>query len=295
MKPARTALVALLGAVLHAHAWFDDGHRKVTGLAIELTGANNLPAFFAQDHFLAISAVGDPDLFRERSVPVLRDQEAPDHFINPEPLGAVSLPTNRFAFVALCAAKGIAPQEVGFLPYAVMEWTERLTMAFVEHRRWPENRSIRAKCLLYAGLLAHYAGDLTQPLHTTVHYDGRIQPGAAVRHTGIHARVDALLTKYAASNTITRVELSAYPDPWQGISDELERTRALVDRVYALKSVFPAVKDPLPDDPALNRFVRERLDATAVFTARLYLSAWERSARIEIPAWRRDSGTTGQP
>ncbi len=52
------------------------------------------------------------------------------------------------------------------------EWTFRLTITLAEYRRWPDNPAIRAKCLVYAGILAHCAEDVRTPLHATIHRDG---------------------------------------------------------------------------------------------------------------------------
>jgi hypothetical protein len=81
------------------------------------------------------------------------------------------------------------------LPYAIAEWTERLSIAFAEHRKYPANPYIQNKCLVYAGFLAHYAQDLCMPLHTTIHHDGRANPDGSTPKTGIHPRVDSLVEK----------------------------------------------------------------------------------------------------
>src|SRR5437764_832460 len=45
------------------------------------------------------------------------------------------------------------------------------------------------------GILAHYAGDICMPLHTTVDYDGRVTADGRSPHSGIHAKVDSLIEK----------------------------------------------------------------------------------------------------
>lgn len=42
---------------------------------------------------------------------------------------------SRYEFIALCAKLKIRPDEVGLLPYALVEWTQRLMMAFADYRR----------------------------------------------------------------------------------------------------------------------------------------------------------------
>ena len=74
--------------------------------------------------------------------------------------------------------KSSTQNEASTLPYSIAEWTQRLTIAFAEHRNDPENPHVRAKCLVFAGILSHYAADLHMPLHTSIHWDGRDDAGA---------------------------------------------------------------------------------------------------------------------
>ena len=148
-----------------------------------------MPGFFRAGRDAIAHYAWDPDLARNRGTPIVRHAEGPEHYFNPERLKDPSLPGDRNGFMKLCASQGIAPDKVGFLPFSVAEWTQRLAVAFAEHRRWPDNPFIRAKCLMYAGFIAHYAQDLCQPLHVTMYYDGRPGPDGSLQPTGIHARV----------------------------------------------------------------------------------------------------------
>jgi hypothetical protein len=256
----------------------------VATLALEMAGAA-LPPFFAQGKAQVLASVSDPDLFREKSVPLLREQESPEHHFDLERLSGAVPPTNRYALVALCAERKLDPAEVGLLPYAVVRWTEALAMSLCEHRQWPSNAAIQAKCLVYAGLLAHYAGDLTHPLHVTAHFDGRMGSDGKVFHTGIHNRADALLQKVPPDSVRP---LAACPAPFAdlpaSVFGEIARAHALVERVYALDSRIPRVEEPLTD-AEVRAFAAERLRAATAFLAALYRTAWERSAVIPYPAW----------
>jgi hypothetical protein len=288
LRRVRAALAVLAAAAaMPASAWHEDGHRRALGLAMDAAGPA-LPAFFAAGRAQAMASASDPDLFRERSSPLLREQESPEHHFDWERLGGAVPPTNRYDFVALCAERRIDPSAVGFLPYAVIAWTERLARAFSEHRAWPRNEEIMAKCLVYAGLLSHYAGDLTQPLHVTADYDGRPGRDGAPAHTGIHSRMDALLGKAAPAAALPRASPAPFPDLAAGVFAELDRSRRLVDRVYALRAALPAATEPIGADPELSAFAADRLRAAAAFVARLYLTAWERSAELPAPPWHQE-------
>ncbi len=286
-------VVALLAlSIWPAWGWYGTGHNRATRLAGSAL-PKELPAFFAAGAETIAHCSQDPDLFRLRAQPALRDVEVPEHYFDLELLGGAAPPARRSEFIALCRKQGLEPSKVGFAPYSIAEWTHRLTLAFAEHRRWPKNPRIRAKCLVYAGLLAHYAQDACQPLHVTIHYDGRARPDGSSPRTGIHARVDALIEKAPAP--ADGPEPTAYPDLFAAIVAEINRSGKLVEKVYALEKQLPPAEKPLrPDSPAAA-FARERLAACARFTASLFLTAWKDSAKIKLPEWhkRKAGGGTG--
>ena len=275
-------------AITAAWGWHGPGHDKATRVAAAGL-PKDMPAFFAAGVYTIAHCSADPDLFRLRAHPELRDAEVPEHYCDLELLGKEELPPTRSGFVALCARKGLKPSEVGFVPYAVVEWTQRLTIAFAEHRKWPKNRHIRAKCLVYAGILAHYAQDACQPLHTTIHFDGRANKDGSSPRTGIHFKVDALLEKARSDPTATAKEVKcAVLDPLTpAVFAELKRSHALVDKVYRLEGHLPGPEAPLPAGSEVAEFTAERLRASASFTASLYLTAWRNSAKLELPEWHR--------
>ncbi|KKL90411.1 hypothetical protein LCGC14_1904960 [marine sediment metagenome] len=278
------ALGIVLLAVGVAWGWYGTGHQRATRSACKaLPGA--MPTFFAAGADTIAHCAADPDLFRLRANPALRDAEVPTHFFDLELLGGAKPPAKRSAYVALCMDKEINPAKVGYLPYAIVEWTQRLTIAFAEHRKWPGNPRIRAKCLVYAGLLSHYAQDACQPLHTTIHYDGRAKADGSSPRSGVHAKVDALLHKLKATGKA--VKPAAYKDLFAAVIGQIRRSHKLVDRVYELADKLPAPDDPLPADSPVAAFAAERLSAAEQFTASLYLTAWTNSAKVELPDWHK--------
>ncbi len=279
------ATLACLGSV---QAWYGPGHDLATKAATAALPAG-LPAFFRTGAQTIAHCSADPDLFRLREQPELRDGEVPEHYFDLELLAGEPVPATRYAFVKLCAAKGLRPEAVGLLPYAIVEWTQRLTLAFAEHRKWPANKHVRAKCLVYAGILAHYAQDACQPLHTTIHYDGRVKEDGSSPRSGIHAKVDALLqkVKVAPKALAGRIRPAAFDKLMPAVVAEIKRSHALLDKVYELESQLPLAEAPLPGDSKVARFAEERLGAAAKFTASLYLTAWKNSARLALPDWHK--------
>lgn len=283
----RRALLHLLpllaGLASPTAAWLVEGHRRVAADAVRLLPAE-VPAFFRAGALAVGHSAVDPDTWKLREVAQLRDREAPDHYLDAELLGDRPLPPLRSEYLALLAELDLAPDRVGYLPYTIVEATQRLTVAFAEHRRWPRNRHVRAKALVYAGLLAHYAADLCQPLHTTIHHDGRALPDGSSPRSGLHVRIDGLFERVAFDRptALRGAEVRPADDVWAAVSARLASSRGLVERVYALAA---AAAEEQPSDPEVVAFTRERYGEAAGFLASLFLTAWRDSARLELPDW----------
>ncbi len=286
----RLLFSALILAALAAPAWswWPAGHGIIARAAVKSLPAE-VPAFFREGGDLAAHLSFDPDVAKNRQAPAARDSEEPEHYIDLELLGGTPLPPTRYQFLKLCADKKLDPHAVGTVPYSVTEWTERLAVAFAEHRKWPENPHIRTKCLVYAGILAHYAGDMCQPLHCTIHHDGRAKADGSSPRSGIHMKVDALIERLgvkpeelAAGQKVEPLE-KLFP----GVVRQIENSRALVDRVYELEPKLPPTEGPITPDPAVADFTRERARESTRFLASLYLTAWRASGGITLPSWLR--------
>jgi hypothetical protein len=300
------AVAALAGP---ARGWHDRGHHAATQLAVA-DATETMPAFFATGAPLIAHCSLDPDAFTRPMAPdELHRAESPEQYMDVEllsnlpaatsrpgdstrPAGDVLwLPPDRWQFVAWCGSGRLDPSKVGLVPYSVTEWTERLAVALAEHRKWPGNANVRAKCLVYAGNLSHYAEDLCQPLHTTVDYDGRVGPDGKSPRTGIHLKVDALLGKWdslpgaARGGQADAAKVEPFDELFPAVVAELERSHALVARVYELEPKLPADDEPIRPGGEVAGFTEERMRASTLFTARLYATAWKMSADIEIPEW----------
>ncbi len=299
-KFALGVLVPCILAPRLALAWHAPGHDLATRTALVAGRAapapvaaasqpGALPAFFPAGVETIAHCSADPDNFtRPIGPPMLHAAEAPEHYFDLELVEGLAPPGGRYDFLEQLFARKLKPAQVGLLPYAVTEWTQRLTVAFAEHRRWPDDPAIRAKCLVYAGLLAHYAEDLCQPLHTTVHYDGRVAAGGGPSpRSGIHMKLDALLGKLAVNpeDAARDVRPVVFENVFAAALDEIRRGHALVDKVYELEKDIPAYEAALVADSKAAEFARERLRVTATFTASLFLTAWRDSARIQLPEW----------
>jgi len=279
-------LVAASTGAVPAWAWWPAGHAILSKAAVKALPAE-VPAFFREGGEMIGHCAWDPDVAKNRATPQLDDAESPEHYLDSELLKGHPLPATRYQFIALCAEMKLDPKAVGLVPYSAAEGTDRLAIAFAEHRKWPENPFIRTKCLVYAGILSHYAGDICMPLHTTIDHDGRARPDGSSPRTGIHAKVDSLIEKLAMKPDELAKDQRIEPLPrlMPGIVKEIEASRALVDRTYALEMKLPPSQGPWTPDPEIRAFANERAREATRFIAALFLTAWRHSARVQLPPW----------
>jgi hypothetical protein len=275
-------LVLLFAGAASASAWGAGGHYRLAEEAV-LALPDEVPGFFRW----GASTVGhtsiDPDVMKHRATPQLRHQEYPEHFLDYEFVSAWPLPELRYDFVALTIEQGLEPDRVGFVPWAVTENAQRLSLAFAEYRCWPENPHIRSKALVYAGWMAHYAGDMQQPLHTSVHYDGRADAAGESPHSGIHRKVDMLFEQPGFDPGESEGQIEVYDDLWSSVRAEFAASHAQLDAVYALEPELDALFETGQWGEELEAFSRGRYWAARSFLSSLYLTAWRQSGAIEIP------------
>jgi hypothetical protein len=295
-KTFMVSLAAVLVWSADAAAWYGKGHDLATRVSLAAL-QGRAPAFFTAGVETIAHCSLDGDAFTRPIAPgELHEQEAPEQYFDLELMGGAPVPPSRYAFIEFCAQRGLKPNKVGLLPYAVAEWSQRLTVALAEHRRWPTDPHIRVKCLVYAGILAHYAQDLCQPLHLTIHWDGRAKEDGSSPRSGIHNRLDALMGKLRVNPHEVAAGLSIEPvgELMPAVLAEINRGRALIDRAYELERQFPAMEEPLAAEGNVADFAAERLRAAGKFLASLYLTAWVNSEKIALPPWHRQGTPTGE-
>ncbi len=294
-----SVLALSLGALptAPALAWFPQGHSLIAQSAAHAVPAD-LPTWFRDGAAQIAHDAQDPDIQKNRGLPLMSEVEAPRHYIDYELLEGNALPASRADFYTLCEKLGHKPGDVGELPYSLREWSERLTMDFAEARKYPNNPYIRAKTLVTAGILAHYSGDCEMPLHTTLDHDGRHLAGGKSPRSGIHAKVDSLVERVHPSpaELETGQTLAPIDDLWPAINAEILASRSHIDETYALAPDLPPAKGAWTPSPKVRAFTLERARAGVNWTARLYAWAWHESATVELPGWlRREEDQNSAP
>ena len=263
-----------------APAWWVKGHESIAEAAAARL-PETVPAFLRAGGKHLAHCSGDPDRWKNPDARHLRAAEAPDHYIDLEDYEGQELPADRYQAAVLLARLKQRPERTGMLPYAIMEDYDRLCCAFYDYRADPSNETVRMKCLVYAGNLAHFTGDAVMPLHTTRDYDGKRNPDGTMTQRGIHAKIDAFPEK----NGLTPEEIARGLEPrqiedmWGYILKRIQESHTQVARCYDLDAAG-AFDKPTAESRA---FILERCRAGAQFTMDLWYNAWLRSAKMRAP------------
>ena len=296
-------------------AWGPDGHMFINRVDLKHL-PSSLPPFTRSDPAWIEYLASEPDCW---GGPALGLAQSPDHFIDLESVNFLKeFPGNRFEYIhALEAqrvkllAKGktreadeLLPERVGFQPYATCEVYERLVVAFRQYRlavaRQLPTVAAEKTALFYMGWLGHYVGDGSNPLHTTVNYNGWVEPnenGFTVEQN-THFKFESQFVH----DRLTPADFEAKVHDPSVIRDVFKDYLEYLKNSYAL--VVPLYK--LEKEGAFNgagnergkQFVVNRLAAGAQKLVDLWYSAWLASAETPLHPARprgRERGTGSGP
>lgn len=333
------ALAALLLAAPAARAWYEPGHRIVNQLALDSLPADfpawlRTPAAAERIGFLA----NEPDRWRRTRSLLLQHANGLDHFVELEAIEAAGLDLGtltpfRYRFAAQFAAGRAAHPSAfppldpagdadhsqewpGFLPWTIAEYYAKLQSEFSYLKTYElygspaDVEQARANVLYTMGVMGHYVGDGSQPLHTTIHRSGWVGPNPRGYTTAdFHAVVDG---GFIAKAGITAAALAARVAPARPLSlaprpdgrdpaftaalDYLRATRRTVEPLYRLMQQH-ALEDPA--NAAGRAFIEGRLLAGGEMLGALWLTAWREAAPDPVLRatllGRRPQGRGGSP
>lgn len=310
-----------------AHAWGERGHDAVTRVAVRLVAARlgDDPSLstplLAREHMLAhLSNV--PDIVWRAAKPEVVRANSPTHYVNWEKI--VTAPTiltipRKYAKASeLARQRGLdMAKDVGTAPWRVEQLANEMTLALKRVKQLPPADIASGgkafedavnDALLYAGLLSHFVGDLSQPFHSTQDSDGW-----DTGQGGIHAYFEtdlvnvqplqleadvyavALSTDPAKSIIIRsgigvdalEIALAESMDALQYV-DELR----VLDREHALTALGDKVKQQAKRKPpaqvaqAFAPVIVERLATGADLLCAIWINAWNAAGKPDMRAYR---------
>ena len=242
---------ALFGSIVfNAAAWDYEGHHAVNELALAALPAN-FPAFaltLAARERIAYLA-GEADRWRnETSLKngtglALGHASGPDHYIDLEDLRLYdltpqTLPPLRYDFVAdIARARAAHPERFpaldpakdadhtrelsGFLPWAITENYEKLQSGFAtltaleKFGGTPTEIANAKQNIVYVmGVMGHFVGDASQPLHTTMYHHGwttNDNPNHYTISFGFHAWIDGGFFRKTGGIDVKKLSKKIHP------------------------------------------------------------------------------------
>ena len=314
-------VAAFCAGSLNLPAWDYEGHRMVNQLALAALPAE-FPAFVktpAARERIAFLA-GEADRWRNTPEQPFRHFNGPDHYIDLEDLAPAGIDPKamshfRYEFtVQLGIARAKHPEKfppldaarnadhtrelAGFLPWTISEYYSKLKSAFsylktFEDGGTPEEITNAQQNVIYVmGVMGHFVGDATQPLHTTKHFNGWVgdNPQGYTTSRLFHAWIDGGFLHRAG---LQLQDLSAQSRPAKALgfaSDGRSRQEEVFPRVmefileqfkqveplYALDKQRKLSRDGEIDAQG-REFITRQLTEGGQMLGDLWLTAWKQA------------------
>ncbi|MEI7733054.1 MAG: hypothetical protein WCO56_26015 [Verrucomicrobiota bacterium] len=215
-------VMGLLGSSSELFAWDYTYHRVVNQIALAAL-PKEFPDFIRNADVAERIAFlsGEPDRWRNSPENTFKHVNGPDHYMDLEDLELVGLTPDtvspfRHVFTAQLAAARTAHADrlpaigqhrnsdktrelSGLLPWTINEYYGKLKSQFsylktFEELGTPEEiANARQNTIYIMGVMGHFVGDATQPLHTTKHFNGWVGPNPQGYTTdrGFHQQMDS--------------------------------------------------------------------------------------------------------
>ena len=286
MLPLIATLLALI-LPLTSFGWGEKGHLMINRLAID-AAASSLPEFMNASREHLIYNAYEPDRCREEATSPMHAAQAPDHFFDSELWGPIpTIEPDRYKFMEKVAAKKVGLVRIGYLPYATVEQYGRLVNAF---RHWrnakipSERESARANAVYVAGVLGHYVGDASQPMHMSIHFNGWADnvpnPGNYTKDRGLHSRYESGYVNAAIEAAFVRLKVQApgrLNDVFGAIKQHLGQGFADLEPMYQLEKTGEF--NPEQPRPKGTDFIATEIARAATMLSNLWYTAWIESGQ----------------
>lgn len=304
-------------------AWDEEGHAIVTRLAWEKLPPN-MPEWLKDPRirYRLEYLSSEPDRWRGQNSADLDHANNPEHYLDEEDLrdyglSLKNLPPFRREFLdALANARAKDPALLkdydrkrdkayvyiipGLLPYTIAELQWKLAASWTTLKTYEEHRdkvteqmidNARQNIVYQMGIISHFVGDGSQPLHLTRHHHGWAgdNPKGYTTDRGFHAYIDGgVINKHAITGD-KLVQKAKAPRQvpadkhFRATCDYLLETFALVEPLYALE------KSGALNQQEGKEFIESRLIEGGAMLSGIWIAAYD-SAVIDQFRVRRLTG-----
>jgi hypothetical protein len=275
-------------------AWGSWGHQHINHTAVFALPDEMRPFFYNHIDFITEEAVA-PDL---RKYTLNDKAESPRHYINIEAFGVNamdSLPVNMQQLKTKFNDSVI--QKAGSLPWYILLMEDKLVKAFKGKRK--------TEIIFVAANLAHYIGDATMPLHTTLNHDGQL-----TNQKGIHAFFEGQLPELFGKDYNLHTGEAKYIDDvsketWKIIQSSFKFADTLLavdrklketfskEKIYKTDSAGNMLKNKFNDPvhsyeyakkyhEALNGMIEHQIREAIKETADFWYTAWVNAGKPNL-------------
>jgi len=254
-----------------AFSWGNQAHQLVNARAVE-----NLPeplrTYFRSRLAYLVEHASDPDALSGEDA-----SERPHHYTDAEAYDKDPFPKLKKQFVVENRPATAVELRNGDSIWQIERFALQLTNA-LRQKQWDE--ADRA-----AVFVAHYACDLTQPLHTVMNYDGQF-----TRQAGIHSRFESEMVNALKDGWVLKAQpagnvvnlrarifeelLASYRQRGAVFAADRE---AVAGRTYIDLRYFPAF------EKLAGPLAEKRLEDAVSFVSSLWYTAWIRAGKPEMP------------
>lgn len=306
---AAAFLLACAAVPAAALAWGLQGHTMI-GQAAMAHLPTSLPAFVqtddARQEIVYLQDEEDRLKAGEQDEYAWSREWTTDHYIDIGddgkiagivPLNALPETRDDFEKALFRANPSVDPYDVGFLPYAILEGYEQVRTDFALWREADAKSATssetfeRERLAIHdIGIVSHFVGDGSQPLHVSVHFNGWgdfPNPQGFTESRDTHAAfesdfVDKFITLSDIQPLVGSAQvLSAIPLP--EIEQYLAATDAQVVPLYQIEKAggFALTDSTSAEHQKAVAFAAARLAAGSTMLDSLILTAWQTSASMK--------------
>jgi len=267
-----------------AFGWGETGHKIINASAAQLMESPAAAFFQANAANLQLLAT-TPDLQWKKTA-TYKD-EAPMHFFQWDNYSTSSMGQSLDQYVYSQVVSGLGASYVNTNGSSVWR-VDQLYVMMVNALKSGDN----VKALQMAGVLGHYVGDLSQPMHDTADYDGQ-----SIGRRGIHMYFETTLVGTEDPSSLTTEVVNAGGPIRQTLdstyanspetSDQLVRTIVMQEGIEAygqLSNVLSDFSASSQDDAALKQFFGPRMGAGAANLSKIWDAAVVESGVQSFPA-----------
>jgi hypothetical protein len=271
--------LALLFFSVPGLAWGERAHEMVNAAAVEAL-PEPLRSYFRTRKVYLVEHSIDPDRLARHD-----PQQRPHHFTEIDAYDSFPFTSFQHKFV-LERIKASLALKHGDSIWQIEAHTLQMAEA-LRRRRWKE----ADEAAIFA---AHYAVDLTQPLHTVTNFDGQLTGQA-----GIHARFEIGLVNALAEGWVFHPAPAGFcSDLRARIFQELIQSYSYRDVVFSSDRIavrgrkYSDAEYSLAFNQLAGPLARKRLEAAAAFVGSLWYTAWVRAGK-PLPKANSAAGMVG--